>query len=74
MNHPTNGGRRGRHRRRWTATGLLLGVPAVLVPYLLFVQEDSEAALYLDATGTELLACSGVKRPRRPSTKDSFEP
>ncbi|MFE7328022.1 hypothetical protein ACFU8W_24105 [Streptomyces sp. NPDC057565] len=30
--------------------------------------------LYFDATGTELLACSGVKRPPRPSTKDSFEP
>ncbi|WP_371096444.1 hypothetical protein [Streptomyces sanglieri] len=30
--------------------------------------------LYFDATGTELLACSGVKRIRRPSTKDSFEP
>ncbi|MFJ6797655.1 RICIN domain-containing protein [Streptomyces sp. NPDC091268] len=44
MRNPTNGGRRGRHRRRWTATGLLLGVPAVLVPYLLFVQEDSQAA------------------------------
>ncbi|MFE9462697.1 RICIN domain-containing protein [Streptomyces virginiae] len=44
MKNPTNGGRRGRHRRRWTATGLLLGVPAVLVPYLLFVQEDSQAA------------------------------
>ncbi|MEU0202339.1 MULTISPECIES: RICIN domain-containing protein [unclassified Streptomyces] len=44
MNHPTNGGRRGRHRRRWTATGLLLGVPAVLVPYLLIAQEDSQAA------------------------------
>ncbi|MGW1675626.1 RICIN domain-containing protein [Streptomyces sp. NPDC002324] len=44
MNNPTNGGRRGRHRRRWTATGLVLGVPAVLVPYLLFAQEDSQAA------------------------------
>nr|WSX48518.1 RICIN domain-containing protein [Streptomyces sp. NBC_00974] len=44
MKNPTNGGRRGRHRRRWTATGLLFGVPAVLVPYLLFVQEDSQAA------------------------------
>ncbi|MEU2060079.1 RICIN domain-containing protein [Streptomyces sp. NPDC013455] len=44
MNRPTNGGRRGRHRRRWTATGLVLGVPAVLVPYLLFAQEDSQAA------------------------------
>src|SRR3954463_10515872 len=44
MNHPTNGGRRGRHRRRWTATGLLLGVPAIVVPYLLFHQEDSQAA------------------------------
>ena len=44
MNNPTNGGRRGRHRRRWTATGLLLGVPAVVLPYLAFVQEDSQAA------------------------------
>jgi len=41
MRNPTNG---GRHRRRWTATGLVLGVPAVLVPYLLFAQEDSQAA------------------------------
>ncbi|HLL36418.1 MAG TPA: RICIN domain-containing protein [Streptomyces sp.] len=44
MNNPTNGRHRGRHRRRWTATGLLVGVPAVLVPYLLFAQEDSQAA------------------------------
>ncbi|WP_030692081.1 RICIN domain-containing protein [Streptomyces globisporus] len=44
MHHPTNGGRRGRHRRRWSATALLLGVPAAVVPYLLFVQEDSQAA------------------------------
>ncbi|MER7533847.1 RICIN domain-containing protein [Streptomyces sp. NPDC097704] len=44
MKNPTNGGRRGRHRRRYTATGLLLGVPTVLVPYLLFVQDDSQAA------------------------------
>ncbi len=44
MKNPTNDGRRGRHRRRWTATGLLLGAPAIVVPYLLFVQEDSQAA------------------------------
>ncbi|MBZ3906502.1 RICIN domain-containing protein [Streptomyces griseiscabiei] len=44
MDNPTNGGRRGRHRRRWTATGLLLGAPALVVPYLLFAQEDSQAA------------------------------
>ncbi|MEV8021689.1 RICIN domain-containing protein [Streptomyces sp. NPDC086554] len=44
MKNPTNGERRGRHRRRWTATGLLLGVPALVVPYLLFAQEDSQAA------------------------------
>ncbi|MEV8531385.1 RICIN domain-containing protein [Streptomyces sp. NPDC051211] len=44
MKNPTNGGRRGRHRRRWTATSLLLGVPAIVVPYLLFVQEGSQAA------------------------------
>ncbi|MGX1476240.1 UNVERIFIED_CONTAM: hypothetical protein RKD50_005048 [Streptomyces canus] len=44
MNDPTNGGRRGRHRRRWAATGLLVGVPAIVVPYLLFAQEDSSFA------------------------------
>ncbi|MFD9482616.1 RICIN domain-containing protein [Streptomyces sp. NPDC059991] len=44
MKNPTNGRRRGLHRRRWTATGLLLGAPALVVPYLLFVQEDSQAA------------------------------
>ncbi|MFF9850205.1 RICIN domain-containing protein [Streptomyces litmocidini] len=44
MNNPTNGGRRGRHRRRRTATALLLGVPATVVPYFLFVQDDSQAA------------------------------
>lgn len=44
MKNPPHGGRRGRHRRRWTGTGLLLGVPAVLVPYLLYVQDDSQAA------------------------------
>ncbi|MFI6106234.1 RICIN domain-containing protein [Streptomyces sp. NPDC051310] len=44
MNHPSNGGRRGRHRRRWSATALLLGVPATVVPYLLFTQDDSKAA------------------------------
>jgi hypothetical protein len=44
MKNPMNVGRRGRHRRRWTATGLLLGVPAIVVPYLLYAQEDSQAA------------------------------
>ncbi|GGS30280.1 carbohydrate-binding protein [Streptomyces humidus] len=44
MDNPTNGGRRGRHRRRWTATAVLLGAPLAVVPYLLFVQEDSQAA------------------------------
>ncbi|MGW5849909.1 RICIN domain-containing protein [Streptomyces sp. NPDC055254] len=44
MKSPMNGGRRGRHRRRWTATSLLLGVPATVVPYLLFVQDGSHAA------------------------------
>ncbi|MFI9002876.1 RICIN domain-containing protein [Streptomyces sp. NPDC053541] len=44
MNHPTHAARRGRHRRRRTATALLLGVPATVVPYLLFVQDDSQAA------------------------------
>ncbi|MFI8519194.1 RICIN domain-containing protein [Streptomyces sp. NPDC085481] len=44
MNNPTDDGRHGRHRRRRTATALLLGVPATVVPYLLFVQDDSQAA------------------------------
>ncbi|GAQ56052.1 RICIN domain-containing protein [Streptomyces acidiscabies] len=44
MNNPTNGGRRGRHRRRWTATAILLGTPLAVVPYLLFTQDDSQAA------------------------------
>ncbi|MEZ0095093.1 RICIN domain-containing protein [Streptacidiphilus sp. EB129] len=35
---------RGRHRRRWSATVLLLGVPAVVGPYLLLSQPRSEAA------------------------------
>ncbi|MFJ8982823.1 hypothetical protein [Streptomyces sp. NPDC102282] len=29
--------------------------------------------LYFDATGTKLLACSGVKRPPQPRTKGSWE-
>ncbi|MFK8912079.1 RICIN domain-containing protein [Streptomyces sp. YS-3] len=44
MNNPMHSARRGRHRRRWTATGLLLGVPAIVLPYCLFVQDDSQAA------------------------------
>ncbi|WP_031002499.1 RICIN domain-containing protein [Streptomyces sp. NRRL F-5727] len=44
MNNPTNGGRRGRHRRRWSATALLIGAPAAVVPYLLLTQDDSQAA------------------------------
>ncbi|MFC8588814.1 RICIN domain-containing protein [Streptomyces sp. NPDC057217] len=44
MNNPTNAGRRGRHRRRWSATALLFGAPAAVVPYLLFAQDDSQAA------------------------------
>ncbi|MET3984719.1 RICIN domain-containing protein [Streptomyces sp. PvR034] len=35
---------RGRHRRRGVTISLMLGVPAVLGPYLLFVQADSNAA------------------------------
>ncbi|TDC36204.1 RICIN domain-containing protein [Micromonospora sp. KC213] len=44
MKNPPNGRHRRRHRRRWMAIGLLLGLPAVLVPYLLFVNEESQAA------------------------------
>src|SRR5689334_10161903 len=52
MKNPTNGRRRRRPRRGWSATGLLFGAPAVLlfgapavvVPYLLLANEDSPAA------------------------------
>ncbi|MFI1809671.1 RICIN domain-containing protein [Streptomyces sp. NPDC020422] len=44
MSNPTRGRSRGRHRRRWSATALLLAVPAAVVPYLLFTQDDSRAA------------------------------
>ncbi|MEV5611153.1 RICIN domain-containing protein [Streptomyces sp. NPDC052225] len=50
-NSPAHGRQRGRHRRRWTATGLLLGAPAAVVPYLLFTQDDSQAAT-VDATAS----------------------
>ncbi len=44
MKNTTHGRRRGRHRHRWTATAVLLGAPLTVVPYRLFVQEDSQAA------------------------------
>jgi photosystem II stability/assembly factor-like uncharacterized protein len=44
MKNSTHGRRRGRHRHRWTATAVLLGAPLAVVPYLLFVQEESQAA------------------------------
>ncbi|MFC5665268.1 RICIN domain-containing protein [Kitasatospora misakiensis] len=43
MSNPTDGRRRGRHRRRWSATALLLAVPLGGVTYL-FTHEDSQAA------------------------------
>ncbi|WP_419704013.1 xyloglucanase [Promicromonospora sp. NFX87] len=47
MDNPTHRarrGRRGRYRRRWIATGLLVGVTAVVAPGLVFAQEDSPLA------------------------------
>ncbi|WP_416977883.1 RICIN domain-containing protein [Streptomyces sp. T028] len=38
----------GRHRKRWTATGLLIGVPAVLGPYLLLSAESESEAATID--------------------------
>jgi hypothetical protein len=63
MTPPTSGGRRGRHRRRWTATGLVLGVPAVLVPYLLYAQEDSQAATVDDTAYYRLVSVRSGKVP-----------
>ncbi|MEV0538018.1 RICIN domain-containing protein [Kitasatospora sp. NPDC050463] len=61
MSNPTNGGRRGRHRRRWTATALLLGVPLAVVPYLLFTHEDSQAATVEDGAYYRLLSVRSGK-------------
>ncbi|MFF0428360.1 hypothetical protein ACFYUJ_28665 [Streptomyces sp. NPDC004520] len=52
-----------RHRGEQLRTGIIAAADRLWV-----------FTLYFDATGTELLACSGVKRSRRLSTKDSFEP
>lgn len=41
MDNPKHGARRGRHRRRWIATGLLVGVTAVVAPGLVSAHEDS---------------------------------
>ncbi|PBC78535.1 photosystem II stability/assembly factor-like uncharacterized protein [Streptomyces sp. TLI_235] len=43
MSNPTRG-RRGRHRRRFSATALALGVPLAGVSYFMFTPEDSQAA------------------------------
>ncbi|GHF24592.1 carbohydrate-binding protein [Streptomyces mashuensis] len=61
MKNPTDAGRRGRHRRRRTATGLLLGVPAAVVPYLLFTQEDSQAATIDGSTYYRLVSVRSGK-------------
>ncbi|MFC8277836.1 RICIN domain-containing protein [Streptomyces sp. NPDC057271] len=61
MNNPTNAGRRGRHRRRGTATALLLGVTATVVPYLLFVQDDSQAATVDDSAYYKLVSVRSGK-------------
>ncbi|GAA3079946.1 RICIN domain-containing protein [Streptomyces roseofulvus] len=44
MSNSKHGRIRGRHRRRWSATALVIGVPAAVVPYLLLTQDDSQAA------------------------------
>ena len=44
MSNPTNGRRRGRHRRRLSATALVLGVSLTVGSYFVFVHGDSQAA------------------------------
>ncbi|MFI2738177.1 RICIN domain-containing protein [Streptomyces sp. NPDC018711] len=61
MNNPTNTRRRGRHRRRGTVTVLLLGVPATVVPYFLFVQDDSQAATVDDSAYYKLVSVRSGK-------------
>ncbi|MFB6557857.1 hypothetical protein ACFCYH_02925 [Streptomyces sp. NPDC056400] len=52
-----------RHRGEQLRTGTILAADGL-----------SFFTLYFDATGTELLACSGVQRSPTPSTNDSLEP
>ncbi|NUR99078.1 MAG: RICIN domain-containing protein, partial [Kribbellaceae bacterium] len=58
MDNPTQ---RGRHRRRWTAAGLLVGVPAIVVPCLLFAQADSQAATIDGSAYYELVSVRSSK-------------
>ncbi|MER6955961.1 RICIN domain-containing protein [Streptomyces sp. NPDC000618] len=51
----------GRHRKRWTATGLMIGVPAVLGPYLLLSQSESEAATIDTSAYYRLVSVAGGK-------------
>lgn len=55
MSNPTSGGRRGRHRRRWSASALLLAVPLAVGAYLL-TQEDSRAAVVEDGAFYRLVS------------------
>ncbi|MDX3853922.1 hypothetical protein [Streptomyces sp. AK02-01A] len=52
-----------RHRGKQLRTGTIVAADRL-----------SLFTLYFDATGTELLACSGIQRSPSPSTEDSFEP
>ncbi|RCH65520.1 carbohydrate-binding protein [Streptomyces sp. SDr-06] len=61
MSNSPIGGRRGRHRRRLSATALLLGVPLAGVPYLLFSQEDSQAATVDDSACYRLVSVRSGK-------------
>ncbi|MFK4084858.1 RICIN domain-containing protein [Kribbella sp. NPDC020789] len=58
MDNPTHRGRRG---RRWTAVGLLVGVPAIVVPCLLFAQNDSQAATIDGSVYYQLVAVHSGK-------------
>ncbi|MBV6702726.1 RICIN domain-containing protein [Kitasatospora aureofaciens] len=49
MSNPTNGGRRGRHRRRLSVTALALGVSLTVGSYFVFVHENSQAAVTVDS-------------------------
>ncbi|MER7671793.1 RICIN domain-containing protein [Kitasatospora sp. NPDC096128] len=56
MGNPTNGRRRGRHRRRLSATALLLALPLGVGSYFVFVHGDSQAATVDDSAYYRLVS------------------
>ncbi|WP_031072915.1 RICIN domain-containing protein [Streptomyces sp. NRRL WC-3742] len=61
MSNSPHSRRRGRHRRRLSATALLLGVPVAVGSYFVFVHEDSQAAVVDDGAYYRLVSVRSGK-------------